>query len=316
LPEDFFRILSEIFLFFSMSFRRHATLLFLLALLIGATAGSVGSFLILLPYHGVGGELPPNTSVIQTSTVTAIVPITQNVTVSTTLYGSPQQNDFFDQTTGLLLQMSVNTTVIEDYNSTTSTALLVSLTEFNTLFQQNNISQADDWKIQGISSGNSCNAFNSLGIAVFSGYYTQSNISNAANPLQLFVPPPPCPYYPNPVFFVFQQDSQYAEVENSLGYQLSISGNTTLTTTQIGYEYEPVIDTFSINGYCCQQSVGRCISPCAIFTTIPFPTGTYTLVGGDAWGGLVVSHFIVISQSATATANETSTSESHTSNSG
>jgi hypothetical protein len=231
-----------------------------------------------------------------TSDFTIIKPVTQTVTSSSTLFSTPFQVSYLNQTTGLMLQLSLNVTTIDEISQNNWTSILVLISEYNTRPVANNVTAENDWQLQGLSLGQCQNG--PIGLGILPGFYSLGNISGAGKLLSLF-PPVYCPSVTFPPvfspFYVFAPESEDAEVQGGYAYQYNYSGNRTSTFTDITYDLESIGSSFVLNSYCCREIMGGQNCSCYTYGYIPFETGTYTIVGGDEWGDLVLSHITVIS---------------------
>jgi len=260
-----------------------------------------------------GGSTVSTIIVTQTTTsdFTVIEPITQTVTSSSTVFSTPYQISYVNQTTGLMLQLSLNATAIDEISQNNWTSILVLISEYNIRPETNNITAENDWRLQGLSLGQCQNG--PIGIGIFPGAYSLSNISLAGKVLSLF-PPIFCPAFTFPPvlspFYVFAPQSEDAEVEGGYAYQYNYSDNRTATFTDVTYDLQSITSSVSLNSYCCREIIGGQNCGCVTYGFIPFKTGTYTIVGGDEWGDIVLTHFRVISadfSSSPLTTNESQT---------
>jgi hypothetical protein len=223
---------------------------------------------------------------------------TSNTTTSNPNYPTTAQTA--NSTLGLELNLSLNSTVID--TSSSSHAISVIISVYNTLPHVNNLSASHEWPIENLSAG-SCNYELPLGIAVFNGYYTTANISSqSASSLFLF-PALPCPFEPSPASYAFQPNSYYATIVGK-PMVTSTSPYTNTTTTRETLVQQLMSDNIPLSGYCCTQ-----IPMNGGFTSgsVPFAAGNYTLVAGDEWGQIVLLHFVV-ANSITTTSSTNSVS--------
>ena len=172
-----------------------------------------------------------------------------------------------NQVDHLELSLSLNATSIRPGQSVN-----VSLGEWNQLAQLNNVTAESDWALRGLSLG-PCGTINyPMGIALFSGHYTASNISSAT-PLQLDAPGVySCPMIMSVHDYSFHPLSSTADVYGSCtpGYCFTMK----------------VASTNSVSGYWSGGS-----SPDGGFRALP--QGAYTVAAGDEWGSLALLHFTV-----------------------
>ncbi len=159
---------------------------------------------------------------------------------------------------GLLLTLQLNATVV-----TQGSTLGISFGDYNQLSSQLNLSSAVDWPAEGLAAS-PCGSIYPMGVAVYQGTYTGTNISDA-KPLDvfpfLFCPSEPAP----PDWYLFHPSSYVATLPLELGSQ-SMSA------------------TIGISGVY-QQSYP--------FTLTPFPVGEYTVAAGDEWGNTAFAYFVV-----------------------
>jgi hypothetical protein len=281
----------------------------LLSLMVGTTLLVSYNYLF-APFSNAS----PTTTEVLTQTVTsnftAIVPITQTITSSSTIFSTPDQVSYVNATSGLMLQLSLNSTDIDQITPNDWTSILVFISEYNTRGTTNNITAANDWRMQGLSLGQCQNG--PIGLGIFPGYYVLNNISAAGKSLSLF-PPIFCPTFTLPQavapFYVFAPQSAEAEVQGAYSTQYDHSGNTTETFTDLTYNLESITSSVTLNSYCCREIVGGQNCGCYTYGYIPFQIGTYTIAGGDEWGDIVVTHFSVVTASL-ATSSSTNATQS------
>jgi hypothetical protein len=161
---------------------------------------------------------------------------------------------------GLQLQLNVNTTTVS-----TGQAILVNVTEFNTLNSVNNVTKSSDWQVQGAAISSCPNTNDQpFGIALYQGHYTPQNISQGIQ-LGIF-PITPCPMFERLVTgYVFQPQSDVASILPG-----SASGGSPMTAGII------------VNGTFAQVS-----------STQAFAPGSYTLAAADEWGALAFLYITV-----------------------
>ena len=152
--------------------------------------------------------------------------------------------------------------------------ITISAGEWNSLSTANNVTTDKNWLVTGLTMG-PCGTLNyPMGVAVYSGYLTESDIA-AAVPLQLYDPKAifHCPMILSGIdAYYFQPFSSAADVYGSCDpnpcfKDFAVSGNLTCS----GYWLNGTRPGF-----------------------IDFTPGTYTVAGGDEWGSLVVTHFVVL----------------------
>lgn len=264
---------------------------------------SFGTYLLLVPKSIT--TLPATTVTMTTQdTVTAIAPTTttqttvQTVVQTSSIYLSPQAVDSLNTTSGLQLELALNTSVIfaHPVANNESGAILVLVSLLNTLATSNNLTASNGWALPDLSPG-MCSDYNQpFGIDVMKGYYTSSNVSSAS-PLQLFAPSF-CPVYFPPAYFVFDPKSNYVNTVSSprTSIQLVTSSTSTFTRTTLTENVNPLGDAereIPLSGYCCTE-VPNANGTSFTYGSIPFTVGTYTVAGGDEWGDLVLLHFTVL----------------------
>ena len=132
----------------------------------------------------------------------------------------------------------------------------------------------DNWPVVGLIMG-PCGTLNyPMGVALYAGYLTESDISSAT-PLRLYDPKAlyHCPMILSSISsYLFQPNSDNADVYGSC------DPNPCFT----GFEISAAL---SLKGYWTDGES-------SVFNN--FTPGTYTMVGGDEWGSLAVAHFIVL----------------------
>ncbi len=168
---------------------------------------------------------------------------------------------------GLILSLSLNSTTFQPGQE-----ISVVIDEQNTLAAVNNVSASNGWPLRGLSVG-PCGTLNyPMGVAIFQGYYTSSNVSSATS-LQLYQPGIyHCPMILGGInAYVFQPSSDIASVFGSC------DPNPCLTDFKISSE-------ITVTGYWTNGQEA---------TLSNFTPGVYTVVGGDEWGALAVLHFVV-----------------------
>jgi len=198
-------------------------------------------------------------------------------TTSTAVFSNyPLSAETSDSTIGLQLRVILNSSKLM-----TGEGIRVSITEMNILNSTNNVTASNSWPLNGLALG-PCGTVNyPIGIGIFQGYFTGSNISSAGKPLSIYNPGEyMCPMIlTNTGSYEFQPMSDSAQVSGSCTsgscFQLDITSR---------------IDA---GGYWNLGLGGR--------TFENFPPGTYTVIGGDEWGQLVILHFVVSSLASLTT---------------
>jgi hypothetical protein len=165
-------------------------------------------------------------------------------------------------TNSLNLTLSLNASSISQGQS-----IGVTIDESNLLNTASTVNSSSNWPLF-LSLGPCGHGNYPIGLAIFDGYYTSSNIS-AADSLELYQPGVrACPMFMLLITsYTFQPLSDIASV-NSPNPGFNLSMNSDLTA----------------NGYWSGTSAEN---------FVVFPPGIYTIVGGDEWGQLVILHFDV-----------------------
>ena len=168
---------------------------------------------------------------------------------------------------GLSLSLTLNSTTFQ-----LGQEISVIIDEQNTLATVNNVSTSNGWPLRGLSVG-PCGTLNyPIGVAIFQGYYTPSNVSSATL-LQLYKPG----IYHCPMIladinsYAFQPSSDIASVFGSC------DPNPCLSDFKISSEI--TVTGYWVNGQGAAPS--------------NFTPGVYTVVAGDEWGTITVLHFVV-----------------------
>ena len=198
----------------------------------------------------IGGSNASTVIVTQTTTsnFTLIKPITQTLISSSTVFATPYQVAYLNQTTGMMLQVSVNATTIDEVTPDRWTSILVLISDYNTRPETNNMTAENHWKAQGLSLGQCQNG--PIGIGIFPGLFTYENISGAGKVLSLF-PPAFCPTFEFPPvitpFYQFAPQSEAAVVQGGYAHQYDSSGNTTQTFTDVTYDLKTIASSVTLN---------------------------------------------------------------------
>jgi hypothetical protein len=173
---------------------------------------------------------------------------------------------------GLNLRVAMNTTSIQSGQS-----IDVIISETNTLNTTNTVNVSDQWQLSSLSFslGPCGNLGYPIGIVIFKGYHTYSNISTAES-LDLYQPGTYfCPAGFFATSFSFQPLSNMASVNEAPNSSSSLPMTSEVTASGYWTDNYP-LDYTGVN---------------ATFSN--FQPGIYTVVGGDEWGQLVLLHFIV-----------------------
>jgi hypothetical protein len=177
------------------------------------------------------------------------------------------------QADGLELFMNI-TPVITNANVTELEYLLVNISIFNPMPYNVTVAAAQDWPVNGLALGPCGTGNYPMGIAVYRGYYTASNISSAGTPLELYEPG----VYACPMILLLIRNytfPAYGAVGQNWTYN-----NGTINTGTYSLSY-----FMNITGYYGKTSIlsGNSFSY--------FLTGPYTVVGASEWGQMVILHF-------------------------
>lgn len=168
---------------------------------------------------------------------------------------------------GLSLSLSLNSTTFQPGQE-----VAVVLDEQNMLATVNDVSTSNSWPLSGLILG-PCGTLNyPIGIAIFQGYYTSSNVSSAT-PLQLYKPG----IYHCPMILSGINAYAFQPLSDSASVIGSCEPNPCFTDFKVSSEV--TVTGYWSNG---QESILGNFTP-----------GVYTVVGGDEWGSLAVLHFIV-----------------------
>lgn len=181
---------------------------------------------------------------------------------------------------GMEIMLSINSSDMVQGGSITVNVSLI-----NTLHTINLVSAEHYWAIGGVSLGACNNMDYPMGIAVFNGYYTSANISDAGNPLTVFRPSI-CP-----MFILYIKAYQFYPY----GSAASVKGPSLINGTYYANSYI-ISREFTLSGYYAQQQEpanGSIMINDFQFIFNQFSPGTYTVVGADEWGGLAILHFHV-----------------------
>jgi len=186
-------------------------------------------------------------------------PRTYTVSLSATSTGALSPGN------GVELSLTVNSTDISAGHG-----VAVTVDELNTITTLNNVSASGDWPVGNLAVG-PCGPLNyPFGVTVLSGNYDLANVSSV-NALQLYQPGTyNCPMILAGIgSFVFLASSDNATIFGSC----KVGGGACLS--------ERVDTTVVFDGYWSGNAFTR------------FPSGIYTVVAGDEWGGIAILHFAV-----------------------
>ena len=256
-----------------------------------------------------------NTSVTTNTIPTRVTYFTTRATSSISLEGSNAASMINVETTnsslGLKLILSVNSTSIPSQDAISMTASIR-----NTFPSMINLSAANDWAIQGLSSGpcdigNSNNRlFTPVGFAVFKGSYGLNNITSAGSALPVWA------MVECMVDLAFNGTKVLGALSNITSYSLLPQGANNPgndSGSYVAYYRASNIPSPCNSTVCTYSEITRTVAKGVFPTrlgaqaTIYAANGTgfynslgsslpatYTLVAGDEWGQIVLLHFSVI----------------------
>ena len=140
-------------------------------------------------------------------------PLQRTTTSSTTVYSLSA--DVSNFTIGLQLRLSLNSTALQS-----GQGVGVNITESNILNLTNNVTASHAWKVSGLALGPCGTGNDPMGVGIFQGYYTESNISSAS-PLSIYQPGEyACPMFlANIAAYTFQSLSNSAVVSGGLQFR-------------------------------------------------------------------------------------------------
>ncbi|MGC8558387.1 MAG: hypothetical protein ACP5NC_05275 [Nitrososphaeria archaeon] len=180
---------------------------------------------------------------------------------------------------GLELMMSINSRVIASGQT-----ISVTISMINTLPKYNLVTASNNWPGFAVSTG-PCGTMNDpMGIAIFSGYYTLSNITSAGEPMEIYEPG----IYNCPAMFHI---NAYAFLPHG-----SSTGQPAIDNAVLNVNSYELSRTMKIGGYWSQSMPIKYSNTGIPLLTVQYKTfepGTYTIVGADEWGGMVILHFQV-----------------------
>lgn len=240
---------------------------------------------------------------------------TTSISVEGSSSASSVNAETSNSTLGLELLLSANSTVVPSQDAISMTATI-----FNTLPTPNNLTAANDWAIQGLSSGpcdlgNGTNKlFSPVGFAVYSGSYGLNNISSAGRPLPVWAA------ISCPVDMAFNGTKIIGDLANITSYSFFPQGANNPGNDSGSYAGYYVVSSPSpppCNSTVCTyyqtpETLAKGVFPTSFDSqaTIYAANGTgfynslgsslpsnYTLVVGDEWGQIVLLQFEVTSSS-------------------
>jgi hypothetical protein len=189
-------------------------------------------------------------------------------------------------TAGLQLVLTVNTTRVPFGG-----AVQISVDERNLLSRANNVSAADYWPVPGLDlagPNDGCPMRDDVGIVVFQGPVTSKNVSTV-NGEQLSPPGAICIPEETAYSYLFQPLS-----DNATGAYGCKSGAPNSSGPPVQCKCTPgpcppletghaeTQTSFAVSGYYLVRPDFH-----------SFPPGEYTVVAGDEWGALAMTHFMV-----------------------
>jgi len=181
-------------------------------------------------------------------------------------------NGIVNSSSGLSLSLSAT---VAPSGSPNVVAISVSVN--NTLDTYNNIAMSNAWKYpsQSLNPFDPCGAPGPIGFAIFSGYYDLSNYTKA-QALDL--------YNMNATYMcttmTFASDSYYSFMPHS---DIAFIVPPGTQPGQVGDSYTAISISFNAIGFWSNTS-----EMSATFRS--FPTGSYTVLGADEWGNVVLVH--------------------------
>jgi hypothetical protein len=189
--------------------------------------------------------------------------------------GSPSYTvETSNSTLGLELLLSVNSTVIPSED-----AITLSTQVMNAQLTTDNVTAANDWPVQGLSSWPCFGDWYPVGVAVLRGNYQMGNLSNG-RPLSVWNTLIECPAERQPASVTSYSFLPNNDVVNYSGYFPNSTPNET-TKEESGtilYFFGTIFAANGTGGYDSLDS------------SLP---SNYTLVAGDEWGQVALLHFEV-----------------------
>lgn len=216
-----------------------------------------------------------NTGSTISSSTSSVYTSSQSITtITSTVSGPTITTATANSSNGLQLRFALDFSRSADMNNSVMVSMVVE--EYNALTAANNATKSSAWALSDLSDG-TCGTFDlPYGVALYQGYYTAANITQA-QPLPIY-PMVACPMMVRYVTgYLFQPSSDMALI-------LPGTGNATemLSMVNATGEYSQLTTTSA------DQGMG---GASATSNPTPFPLGTYTAVAGDEWGALVIQHF-------------------------
>ncbi|HEV2389250.1 MAG TPA: hypothetical protein VGS04_00860 [Nitrososphaerales archaeon] len=179
-----------------------------------------------------------------------------------------------NSTLGFELLLTVNSTVIPSED-----AITLSTQVMNTRSTKDNVTAANDWPVQGLSSWPCFGDWYPVGVAVLRGNYQTGNLSSG-RPLSVWNTMIECPAEPQPVNVTSYSFLPKDDVVNYSGYFPSSTPSETVKeeSSTILYFLGTIFAANGTGGY---DSLGSALP------------SNYTLIAGDEWGQLALLHFKV-----------------------
>lgn len=275
-----------------LRFSRGATIATIIVIALASIVGTAATTYYLLLPQSLTTQFSTITHT-AVSNVTEIAPVTttQFLTVTNTRTSTeamtPVAISTFNKTNGLTIQLAMNTSTIfaNPLSADESGGILIMISLYNTLPTANNLSSSQAWPISGLLAG-PCSGYKPIGVAIMKGSYSAGNITQG-QPLPLFEQIY-CPAYFPAEYYIFGPTSDYVRMYSKPN---SPSPSSIAQSSNPLGDMEAVV---ALNGACCRQLPGPQNCSCYVYASIPFATGTYTVVGGDEWGDLAILHFFVM----------------------
>jgi hypothetical protein len=178
----------------------------------------------------------------------------------------PKFSSHTDAKNGLELFLSENSTIVLQRQFVS-----VTISENNTLNSENNVSAANIWQVPGLSLG--CEGLNPIGLGIFGGYYTFTNLSTISKGSSV-------PLFSNGLNIVCNSEPSrgWYAFQPSGNLVISANGTSCLPGKPC---VSPMGFTLSTNGN--SEGVGE----------RDLSLGTYTVIGEDEWGQVILLHFAV-----------------------
>ena len=151
--------------------------------------------------------------------------------------------------------------------------IMINISIINPTAHAVTINAAQDWPINGVALGPCGTGGLPMGIAVYGGYYTGSNITAAGTPLAVFEPG----VYD--CISVYVRSFVFSPYGSSSTQRSDINGSFHVGSYSLSYHWV-------LSGFWVGQ--GTSSSPAVLE---PFQPGPYTVVCANEWGQMVILHF-------------------------